>query len=311
MEIIVIVAIISSFFMGLAVGGSTVAPSFAPVNSSGPSSVLRLALLAGIFAFIGAVHQGGNVTSMVGTGISSEAINLFQGATILFVAAFLVILSVLTDIPMPTAFTVIGAVIGSTLALGNEVEWISVFQIVGYWIFTPFAALLMGYTLAYLLKKYLPEKGSEKKIRYLLYLSGAYVAYTAGGSAVGLAVGPLDALEVSVNYLLIFGGFSILAGAWLYSPRIINVVSFDYANLGPRRSIAALTSAGVLAQIGIFLSVPISFNLAIIASVIGSGLIEGKSNMEGNKIFSTVSAWVGAFFTSVILTYLVIMVFSL
>ncbi len=305
MEIVVIFAIITSFFMGIAIGGSTVAPSFAPVNSSGPSSVLRLALLAGIFAFIGAVHQGGNVTEMVGSGISTEGVDVLQGAIILLVASSLVIFSVLTDVPMPTAFTVIGAVLGSSFALGNEIMWSSVFRIIGYWVVTPFAALFMGYVLAYLLKKYLSDPGSDKKIMYLLYVSGAYVAYTAGGSAVGLAVGPLGGISYPLTYLLVFGGFSILAGAWMYSPRIINTVSFDYANLGPRRSIAALTSAGFLAQIGILLSVPISFNLAIIASVIGSGLIEGKSNMEKEKILSTVGAWGAAFLAAIAITYLV------
>jgi len=74
-----------------------------------------------------------------------------------------------------------------------------------------------------------------------------------------------------------------LIGTWLYSPRIIRAISFDYSNIGPRRSIAALGTAAILAQIGIYFGIPISFNEAVIAAVIGSGLVEGKSNIDGKK----------------------------
>jgi PiT family inorganic phosphate transporter len=75
--------------------------------------------------------------------------------------------------------------------------------------------------------------------------------------------------------------------------------------MGPRRSIAALGTSALLAQIGIFYGVPISFNEAIIASVIGSGLVKGKSNTGSEKILRTVGAWVGAFLLAGALTFAV------
>jgi PiT family inorganic phosphate transporter len=129
------------------------------------------------------------------------------------------------------------------------------------------------------------------------------MAFTAGAGSVGLAVGPLTSLDIPAYILLWLGGISILAGAWMYSPRIIRAVSFDYSNIGPRRSIAALLTASILAQIGIFYGVPISFNEAIIASVIGSGLVEGKSNTDSKKILYTVGAWASAFVLSGFLAF--------
>lgn len=303
MEFIVIFALTASFFMGLSIGASSVAPAFAPVNSSGSSSVLRLALIAGIFAFIGSVVQGANVTETVGAGILMDDIGVLQAASILLVGSTLVIISVLTDYPMPTAFTVVGAVIGSGVGFGSDVVWGSVAEIVVFWIATPFVSAPLGFIFAKTIRKYIPKEGSEKLINYLLMLSGSYVAYTAGAASVGLAVGPLGNLNYSMFYLLIFGGFAILLGSWLYSPRIIKAVSYDYSNIGPRRSIAALASSGLLAQAGIQLGIPVSFNLAIVAAVIGSGLVEGKENKGDSKIIYTVGAWISAFVLAIALTW--------
>lgn len=301
-ELLYVSALVASVFMGISIGASTVASAFGPVNSSRSANVLRSALLAGFFAFLGAVTQGQNVTATVGSGIIGGQIQTAQAALILFVAATLVIISVLGDYPMPTAFTVVGAVIGSGIAFGNPIIFSGVSKIAAYWIAIPFLAIGLSFAMAKFLRKYISKEDSEREIRFLLLLTGSYVSYSAGASAVGLAVGPLTGLIDSTSALLLMGGLSILMGAWLYSPRIIRAISFDYSNIGPRRSVAALGTAAILAQIGIFYGIPISFNQAVIAAVIGSGLVEGKSNTDPKKIGKTAAAWVGAFILSIIIT---------
>ncbi|MFB6114888.1 MAG: inorganic phosphate transporter, partial [Candidatus Nanohalobium sp.] len=103
MSLLTALALTAAVFMGISIGSSTVASAFGPVSSSGPINVLRSALIAGIFAFLGAVTQGANVTSTIGSGILEGPIGMAQGAVVLMVAAALVIVSVLTNYPMPTA----------------------------------------------------------------------------------------------------------------------------------------------------------------------------------------------------------------
>ncbi|MFQ3275635.1 MAG: phosphate/sulfate permease [Candidatus Nanohaloarchaea archaeon] len=299
MDLILAIALLASGFMGVSIGASSVAPAFGPVNSSGTASVLRSALLAGVFAFIGSVVQGANVSSTVGSGILGAELAVLEGAVVLLIGSALVIASVLTDYPMPTAFTLVGAVIGVGLGSGYAVSNPVMTKIVLYWLLIPIPAALLGYGIARVLRRVVPEEGSENYIKALLLISGSYMAYTAGAGSVGLAVGPLQSTGYSMNLLLILGGMTILLGSWLYSPRIIRAVSVDYTNMGPRRSIAALLSASFLAQIGIFLGVPISFNEAIIASVIGSGLVESRSNFDAKKISRTAGAWVSAFLLAI------------
>jgi|AntDeeMetagen681_2_1112603.scaffolds.fasta_scaffold00106_2 PiT family inorganic phosphate transporter len=303
-EILTILALVASIFMGISIGASTVASAFGPVNSARSANVLRSAFLAGVFALLGALLQGGNVAETVGSGIMQGEMQIIQAGSILLIAAALVIISVMGDYPMPTAFTVIGAVIGSALGFGNSVLWGSVGRIIGYWVLIPFLAVALGYGISKILRKYVSKESSQKKIRIVLLALGCYVSYSAGASAVGLAVGPLGTLGYSTISLLFMGGLSILIGTWLYSPRIIRAISFDYSNIGPRRSIAALGTAAILAQIGIYFGIPISFNEAVIAAVIGSGLVEGKSNIDGKKIGYTVAGWVLAFFVATGLAFL-------
>ncbi|MEF8836004.1 MAG: inorganic phosphate transporter [Candidatus Thermoplasmatota archaeon] len=303
-DLILLFALAASIFMGISIGASSVPPAFGPVSSSGASGILKSALIAGIAASLGAIIQGGSVTNTIGSGIIFGEIQELQAFSILFIASILVIGSVITKYPMPTAFTVVGAVVGSAFSFGNGVQWSSLRDIVGYWLIIPFLAIGISYSLAKVLRYYLSKKKSKKSIRYLTLSMGLLVAYTSGANSVGLAVGPLSSVGFPIILLLIIGSVSILVGAWTFSPKIIDAVSFEYSNVGPRRSAAALGTAALLAEIGILLGIPISFSEAIIASVIGSGLVVGKANIGKRKIAFTTGGWIGAFFLSGILTFL-------
>ncbi|MFB6245171.1 MAG: anion permease [Candidatus Nanohaloarchaea archaeon] len=294
-ELVLVLAFLASIFMAVSIGAATVASAFGPVNSARSANVMRSALLAGFFALVGAITQGANTTSRVGGGIIGGEVSMVQATTILFVAATLVIISVMGDYPMPTAFTVIGSVVGSGLGFGNPVKWRSLATVVGYWVLVPVLALGMSYLAARILRSFVSREDSELRIQAALLLAGCYVSYTAGASAAGLAVGPMTAVVSNLSALLLMAGLAMLLGAWMYSPRIIRAISFDYSNIGPRRSLAALLTSGLLAQVGVFMGVPISFNEAIIASVVGSGMVEGKSNSDRKKVVRTAAAWTGAF----------------
>ncbi len=298
-EILVVLAFLGAIFMGISIGSSAVPPAFGPVASSRTTGILKSALLAGIAACLGAILQGGRVSATVGSGMVHGEVLALQAFVILFIASFLVIVSVVAKYPMPTAFTVVGSVIGSAFSFNAGPNWSVVNRIVGYWLLVPFMAIGMGYIFSKILQKYLSKEGSKRKVQYLILFMGLFVAYTAGANSVGKAVGPLLSLGYSIGPLLVLGGVSILMGAWFLSPKIIDAVSFEYSNIGPRRSVSALATAAILAQIGIFLGVPISFSQAIIASILGSGLVVGKSNVGKRKLGFTTGAWISAFLIAI------------
>jgi PiT family inorganic phosphate transporter len=133
--------------------------------------------------------------------------------------------------------------------------------------------------------------------RHFLLVLGALVAFSAGGSQVGLAVGPLLPLiggEVPLVYVLVGGGLGLLVGSWTGAPRMIKALAQDYSSLGPRRSIAALIPSFAIAQAAVFFGVPVSFNEIIVSAIVGSGFAAGGSAVSSRKMAVTVLAWIGS-----------------
>ena len=144
---------------------------------------------------------------------------------------------------------------------------------------------------------------AEDGIRTFLIVLGSVVAFSSGGSQVGLATGPLENLygtELGLPgiVLLTLGATGILAGAWMGAPKLLQATSREYAQLGVRRSIAALVPGFVIAQAAIALGIPISFNNIIISGVIGGGLAGGSAGVSRRKIGVTLAFWLITLATS-------------
>ncbi|GAA0681352.1 anion permease [Natronoarchaeum mannanilyticum] len=137
-------------------------------------------------------------------------------------------------------------------------------------------------------------------LRRVLLSLGALVAFSAGGSQVGLAVGPLlplldDVGMISPLVVLVGGGLGILVGSWTSAPRMIKSLARDYSSLGPRRSISALVPSFLIAQLAVLLGVPVSFNEIVVSAIIGSGAaVGGGSAVSSRKMLVTVGAWAGS-----------------
>ncbi|EMA55407.1 MULTISPECIES: inorganic phosphate transporter [Halococcus] len=146
------------------------------------------------------------------------------------------------------------------------------------------------------------SSGVDSAERHFLLALGGLVAFSAGGSQVGLAVGPLLAafqgttlpFSVSLLALLVFGGIGLLAGSWMGAPRMIKAIAQDYSSLGPRRSIAALIPSFAIAQTAVVFGIPVSFNEIIVSAVIGSGFAAGGGGVSARKMGYTVLAWIGS-----------------
>jgi len=142
--------------------------------------------------------------------------------------------------------------------------------------------------------------------RFLLVLGGL-VAFSAGGSQVGLAIGPLvpllDDVAVPLWAILAGGGFGLLVGSWTGAPRMIKAIAQDYSSLGPRRSIAALIPSFMIAQTAVAFGIPVSFNEIIVSAIVGSGYAAGNAGVSRRKMGYTVLAWVASLAGSFLIAY--------
>ncbi|EMA65159.1 phosphate transporter [Halorubrum aidingense JCM 13560] len=142
--------------------------------------------------------------------------------------------------------------------------------------------------------------------RFLLAMGGL-VAFSAGGSQVGLAIGPLVPIFSDVGVplwaLLVGGGAGLLAGSWTGAPRMIKAIAQDYASMGPRRSIAALIPSFAIAQIAVAFGIPVSFNEIIVSAIVGAGYAAGDAGVSRAKMGYTVFAWVASLVGSFVLGF--------
>ena len=375
-------AALASLFMAWVIGaGSSGATPFAPAVGANAVGTMRAALLVGVFGFVGAVTQGSNVSEAVGSGlVGGISLPVAGVILVLLLGAGLMAVGITTGIPIATAFTVTGAVVGVGLALGGTPVWGKYQQIAAVWALTP----LVGGGIAFGIASVLPRPGAPERccvavlaglvgavlanvefsflgagsasgtvrgvaqgalaldgtasavaitglaalavaavvwwdvsrdeqggLRRVLLALGSLVAFSAGGSQVGLAVGPLLPLldevgMVSTTAVLVGGGFGMLVGSWTGAPRMITSLAQDYSSLGPRRSISALVPSFLIAQLAVLLGVPVSFNEIVVSAIIGSGAaVGGRDAVDARKILATVGAWAGSFAVSFALAYAV------
>lgn len=169
-------------------------------------------------------------------------------------------------------------------------------------------SLLAGAIATLVLWREMKRNKAVGQRRFLLIL-GALVAFSAGGSQVGLAIGPmlplLDPYQISVTAILVGGGFGLLLGSWTSAPRMIKAIAQDYSALGPRRSIAALIPSFMIAQTAVLFGIPVSFNEIMVSAVVGAGAAAsgGGAGVSKSKMGYTVLAWVGSLTLSVVLGY--------
>ena len=151
------------------------------------------------------------------------------------------------------------------------------------------------------------RRGAERGQRHFLLVLGGLVAFSAGGSQVGLAIGPLlplvDPFDIPILPVLVAGGIGLLTGSWTGAPRMIKALSQDYSSLGPRRSIAALIPSFAIAQTAVFFGIPVSFNEIIVSAIVGSGYAAGNSAISRGKMGKTVLAWVGSLALALAVSY--------
>lgn len=208
---------------------------------------------------------------------------------------------------LPLLAGVVGIVIANMefLLLGDDGEAASISAALGTFLPLGSAAslvvvtLLVAATCVGLVYRETTRDHTTAQRRFLLAL-GSLVAFTAGAGKVGLAVGPLLPLTgeapmtITITHVLLFGGVGMLLGTWMASPRMIKALTQDYSMLGPRRSIAILIPSFIIAQVGVFLGLPMAFNQIFISAIAATGYAVKSKAVSERKLLITSVAWIGS-----------------
>src|SRR6056297_3867393 len=111
-------AFVAALFMSFTVGANSNSAPVAPAVGANALSVLRAALLVGVVAGLGAILQGGSISETIGKDlVTGVSITPLAAAAALLTAATLITIGNTYGYPIPSAFTVTGAMVGSGIAL--------------------------------------------------------------------------------------------------------------------------------------------------------------------------------------------------
>ncbi|MFD1691474.1 inorganic phosphate transporter [Azotobacter chroococcum] len=166
-----ILATLFGVFMAFNIGGNDVANSFGTSVGAGTLTIKQALLVAAVFEVSGAVIAGGEVTSTIRGGIVNLAgmalapmdfVYIMMSA--LVAAALWLLFATKKGYPVSTTHSIIGAIVGSSIALGVMldgapsalalVQWGKIGEIAVSWVLSPVLGGLVSYLLFSLIKRH-------------------------------------------------------------------------------------------------------------------------------------------------------------
>ncbi|RTE67500.1 inorganic phosphate transporter [Amphritea opalescens] len=168
---IFILATAFGVFMAFNIGGNDVANSFGTSVGAGTLTIKQALIVAAIFEVSGAVIAGGEVTKTIRKGIVDlSVINVdpmqfvYIMMAALLAAALWLLIATKRGWPVSTTHSIIGGIVGSSIALGFFVDgpdsafalvkWDQIGTIAISWILSPLLGGLVSYALFFQIKKY-------------------------------------------------------------------------------------------------------------------------------------------------------------
>ncbi|MDO5091647.1 MAG: anion permease [Cardiobacteriaceae bacterium] len=168
-------AALFGLFMGFNIGGNDVANSFGTSVGAGTLSIPQALAVAAVFEVSGALIAGGEVTNTIRSGIVDldampiapmEFVYIMMSA--LIAAAAWLLFATKKGWPVSTTHSIIGAIVGASLALGimleasdpfGIVQWGQIGQIAVSWVLSPVMGGLMSFAIFSLIKKHILMHG--------------------------------------------------------------------------------------------------------------------------------------------------------
>jgi len=209
-----------ALFLGINMGGSGTAPSFATAYGSGILRRTFIPGLFGIFVLLGALLAGKNTAITLGKEIL-PAVSLDYTLTtiILFSVALSLLFANLLGVPQSTSQSTVAALVAPAHYVGQLNTHKIFYEIIPTWIILPFVSFGIMYFLARTVNRkfdlkhpeYFFTEKRQKFLKWVVIISSCYVAFSIGSNNVANAAGPITSMitnelhinPTSANFLLI------------------------------------------------------------------------------------------------------------
>ncbi|WP_297512155.1 inorganic phosphate transporter [Thermococcus sp.] len=304
-----ITLIASAFFMAWAIGANDSAKAVGTAVGAGVVGFRRAVLIVAVFTTLGAVigHSAvsGTITELA-RGLSPGEV-----ALALFSAASAVTIASLWGRPISTTQSIIGALIGSSLALGLSVDWWTIGKIVSAWFFSPVLASFLAIAVYRLYKPLLRRikclKNLELTQKWLVFLASAFSAFNLGTNEVSNVIGLAKAGGMSDPNA--FLALVMAFGTLTFSYEVMMTIGKDIAPLGPTSAFSSQFGASIAVSTANLFGLPVSSGQAIVGAISGLSAYKGE-HVNKKLLVDIVKSWVHAPLFAGILAFLLVKLFS-
>ena len=182
--IVLLIAIISGFYMAWSVGANDVANAMGTSVGSGALTIKRAVLVAAVLEFMGAFFVGSHVSNTIRKGIISPV--LFQGHQMdlvfgmigaLLAAAIWLQVASYYGWPVSTTHSIVGSVLGFGVMYGglHAADWGEVASIVTSWVVSPLLCGSISFLIFTFLRRFIyfsddPVGKAKQLTPYLVFL---------------------------------------------------------------------------------------------------------------------------------------------
>lgn len=200
-----------AMFLGLNMGGSGTAPSFATAYGSG---IIRRSLipgLFGIFVLVGALTAGKNTAITLGKEIL-PAVSLDYTLTtiILFSVALSLLFANIIGVPQSTAQTTVVALVAPAHYVGQLNTHKLFYEILPTWLVMPFISFGIMYFITRVISRkfdlknpgYFKTDKRQKIFSWVVIITSCYVAFSIGSNNVANAAGPITSMITNELHII-------------------------------------------------------------------------------------------------------------
>lgn len=303
------VVISAAFFMAWAVGANDSAKAVGTAVGSGVIGFKQSVLLIGVFTTLGTVIGHSAVSETI-TGLAG-GMSPSQITLVLFSAASAVTIASLWGRPISTTQSIIGALIGSSLALELPVDWVTIARIVSAWILSPVLAALLSIAIYRLYKPFLARikglKNLELTQKWLVFLASAYSAFNLGTNELGNVIGLSQSASLSGSNIFI--ALAMTFGTLTFSRKVIMTIGKDISPLGPTSAFSSQFGAAIAVSSANLLGLPVSSGQAIVGAISGLGIYKGE-RVNKKLLLDIAKSWIKAPLFAGLLAFFIIKLLS-
>lgn len=312
----------SGLFLGWSLGANDASNIFGSAVATKMVRFKTAAIIASVFALLGAVIGGAGAAHTLG---KLGAVNALAGSFMVALASALTVFWMTKlNLPVSVSQAIVGAIIGWNFFSGSVTDFSALGQIVSTWIICPVLAAVFSMLLFFLFRFIINRSQIhllriDSITRIGLMVAGAFGAYSLGANNIANVMGvfvpvaPFPELTwgwFSINgvqQLFLLGGLAIGVGIFTYSYKVMGTVGGNLYRLSPIGALVVVIAESLVLfvfsseQLEAWLInlnlptiplVPVSSTQAVIGAVIGIALAKGGRGIRYRVLGEIASGWI-------------------